>query len=212
MTAADAPKRYAKTEARRKQIARAALAVVQEKGHKGLTTAEVARRAGMKEPAMLYHFPSRDHLLVAALELSEEEELPSYEALVQSGDVLDAIVTVFARRNAEEWRVRLSVILNAAAEDPAHPAHAYFKRHYEVIVNRLADLVRRRQAAGLAHAELDPLATGRQMAGVWDGLQAQWLVTQDFDLVGELRESFRKLTGQPVVEVKQAIDRLIATV
>ena len=33
-----------------------------------LTTAAVAQRAGMSERTMLYHLPTRDHLLVAALE------------------------------------------------------------------------------------------------------------------------------------------------
>ncbi|RQP09822.1 MAG: TetR/AcrR family transcriptional regulator [Microbacteriaceae bacterium] len=205
-------KRYAKTAERRRQIALAALEVVREKGHRGLTTAEVARRAGLKEPAMLYHFPSRDHLLVAALEISEEQGIPPFDVLEEADDALDTLVDVFVSRQTEDWRVRLSVVLAAAAEDPEHPAHNYFRRHYELTIDGLAKLVRLCQEAGVAHAEIDPVTTARQLAGVWDGLQAQWLVTQDFDLVEAIRDAFRKITGQPVVEVKQAIDALIAQV
>ncbi|NTW42822.1 MAG: TetR family transcriptional regulator, partial [Cellulomonadaceae bacterium] len=63
---------YARTALRREQIARASLEIVVELGHENLTTAEVARRAGSSEATALYHFPSKDHLLVAALEHQDQ--------------------------------------------------------------------------------------------------------------------------------------------
>ena len=63
---------YAKTQARRAEIARAALDVVTTDGHKAVTVASVAARSGLSEATVAYHFATRDHLLVAAVELSNE--------------------------------------------------------------------------------------------------------------------------------------------
>ena len=55
-------------EERRRDIAEATLALVVEKGHRAVVTAEIARRTGLSEPGVLYHFPSKDELLIGALQ------------------------------------------------------------------------------------------------------------------------------------------------
>ena len=81
-------KPYAKTVERRLAVARAALEIIREKGHRALTTAEVASRACMSETAMLYHFPSRDHILVAAMELADRDSRNSLTEQFQGSRVL----------------------------------------------------------------------------------------------------------------------------
>lgn len=202
---------YAKTAERRAAVARAALDIVMEKGHSRLTTAEVAVRAGMSERAMLYHFPTRDHVLIAALELSDEISVVPPEARGQ--DELDAIPAFVARDSQERTHViRLFSYLSAAAQDADHPARDYLRSHNEMGIARLAAGVRRRQEAGLAHPDIDPETAGRQMLAAWNGLQAQWLVDESFDLPGELGQAFRRLTGQPTMEVRGLIDDLLTRI
>lgn len=55
------------------------LDVVIEKGHGKVTTAEVAARASTSEATVLYDYPSKDHLLVAALELDRDLGLEQAE-------------------------------------------------------------------------------------------------------------------------------------
>lgn len=62
------------------------------------------------------------------------------------------------------------------------------------------------------HPDLDPEPVARRLVAVWDGLQAQWLVTPDFDLADEILASFRQLSGQNVMEAKVAFERAIAAV
>ncbi len=214
----DAPRGpYAKTAARRASIARAALDIVQERGHRGLTTAEVAQRAGISERAMFYHYPSRDHLLVAALELSDAEAnedavvAANAAGLAKGGDLFEFIAELLTRqRDTQEWRVPLSVALSAYAQDPEHPAHAYFVQHYDRALGAFEDAFRQRQAMGLATPDIDPVTVARRTLAIWEGLQAQWLVRRDFDLAAELQQSFRQLSGQAVLDVRNAIDAVLA--
>ncbi|MDQ0675076.1 AcrR family transcriptional regulator [Pseudarthrobacter siccitolerans] len=204
---------YAKTAAKRASIARAALDVVLERGHRGLTTAEVAERAGVSERTMLYNFPSRDHLLVAALELEESEAMEFWpEGRTDTlEDALSSIPGfVAARGGAHPEIIRLFSYLSSAAQDPAHPAHAFMLKHNERAISGFSRLVQRWQEAGLARPDVDPRSVGRQLLAVWSGLQGQWLVDPSFNLVDEVSEAFRRLSGQRSMEAKQRLDELIS--
>lgn len=205
---------YAKSAERRAAIAKAAYEVVMEVGHPQLTTAAVAARAGMLERTMLYHFPTRDHLLVAAIDF--------FEGFIGSGDgpegvrplappdeFHDLIDRLAHRSPGEDKRLRLQVALASAAQDPAHPAHAFFQRHYERVMAEMVDLMKARQATGLAHPDRDPVRMARQFVAVWDGLQQSWLIRRDFDLAEEITEAFREISGQNAMEARAAVQDLL---
>ena len=204
---------YAKSAERQASIAAAALEIVRESGHQSMTTAEVASRAGVSERTLFYHFPTRDHVLVAVLqridELSQAEALAAYGPDPKDGldEVIDLILGSIA---GESWKAALSVSLNGQAQDPTHPAHDYFVGHYERAVHGFVQLLRARQEVGLAHPELDVVSVARRVVAVWDGLQAMWLVTPDFDLRAEVAAAFRQLSGENVMEYRQALDDLAA--
>ncbi|PHP53540.1 TetR/AcrR family transcriptional regulator [Actinomyces ruminis] len=124
---------YAKTAAKREAIARAAYEVVQEVGHEHLTTAAVAQRAGMAERTMLYHFPSRDHLLVAALDHFDEvvqgpgalasfREREPAEGHQPSAQEAEATIARLVHTTAsDDARLRLYAYLAGQAQVPARP-------------------------------------------------------------------------------------------
>ncbi|MGI5454243.1 TetR/AcrR family transcriptional regulator [Streptomyces sp. CA-249302] len=197
---------YARTAERRRSIARAVLDIVVEKGYGNVTTAEVAQRVGSSEATVLYHYPSKDHLLVAALEHSDTED--SEQRL--SGDVPSDFsleeLRGFARTTPRrESIMRLYSALAGEATTPGHPAQEYFAQRYNTTVTWFAALVERRQAAGLAHPGLDSVETGRQIVATWDGLQTQWLVDPSFDLGDLLVSAFRRLSGQNWMEARNRI-------
>ena len=207
---------YAKSAEKRAAIAKAAYEVVMEVGHVQLTTAAVAARAGMLERTMLYHFPTRDHLLVAAIEYFEgfidgdgqEGERP----LAPPSEFRDLIDELAHRSPGEDKRLRLQVALASAAQDPAHPAHEFFQRHYERVMAEMIDLMKARQAAGLAHPDRDPVRMARQFVAVWDGLQQSWLIRRDFDLTEEITEAFREISGQNALEARAAVQDLLSRI
>jgi len=207
---------YAKSAEKRAAIAKAAYEVVMEVGHVQLTTAAVAARAGMLERTMLYHFPTRDHLLVAAIEYFEgfidgdgqEGERP----LAPPSEFRDLIDQLAQRSPGEDKRLRLQVALASAAQDPTHPAHEFFQRHYERVMAEMIDLMKARQAAGLAHPDRDPVRMARQFVAVWDGLQQSWLIRRDFDLTEEITEAFREISGQNALEARAAVQDLLSRI
>ena len=205
---------YAKSAERRAAIAKAAYEVVMEVGHPQLTTAAVAARAGMLERTMLYHFPTRDHLLVAAIEYFEGfygdgEAQYGQRPLAPPGEFHDLIDRLAHRSPGEDKRLRLQVALASAAQDPAHPAHAFFQRHYERVMAEMVGLMKARQATGLAHPDRDPVRMARQFVAVWDGLQQSWLIRRDFDLAEEITEAFREISGQNAMEARAAVQDLL---
>jgi AcrR family transcriptional regulator len=208
-----ARRRYAKTTERRSAIAKAALELVLEKGHRALTTAEVALRASMSETAMLYHFPTRDHILVAAMELADQERRSvltgEFTASEAKGNKWPP--PGIARITQEqEATIRLFLALGAEAVNPEHPAHAYLKDHNERAVQDFAAGVKRRQADGTAIPGLDPYAVARQMLAVWSGLRSQWLINPSFSLDLEVAQAFRALNGQPLMDAKRQIDEVLS--
>ncbi|WP_415857411.1 TetR family transcriptional regulator [Sinomonas sp. G460-2] len=207
--------RYAKTAERRAAVARAALDIVTEKGHKALTTAEVASRAGMSETALMYHFPTRDHVLIAAMELSDEENISrlTAESIANELSTGDWDPAGAARLVlTEDKTIRLLLALEAEAPNPEHPAHQYMKKHNENAILTTAANIKRRQAEGRAHPALDPVSTARQMMAVWSGLRAQWLIDPSFDFANQVAVAFRALTGEALMDTRKKIERLIASV
>lgn len=204
---------YAKTAERRAGIAKAAYEIVMEHGHPALTTAAVAERAGISERTMLYHFPSRDHLLVAAIEHFDATMLQERMQLPWTFETLEAVIADLAERaQADDRRLQLQVALAAAAQDVNHPAHAYYQRHYEQALDEIGDLIASMQRRGLAHPDRDPRQMARTFIAVWDGLQQQWLIRRDFDLALEIKDAFRQISGQVAMEARQAVEDLLARI
>ena len=190
---------YARSAERRRSIARAVLDTVLEKGHDGVTTAGTARRAGTSEATALYHFPTKEHLLVAALELSDEEAaLRPFST--EPGMGLDDLRAFVDTTTERAHIMRLHTALLGRATSPDHPAQEFLARHNREAVAHVARMVRHRQRAGTAHPGLDAAGAARQFLATWDGLQAQWLLDPSFDFGDHLVQAFRRLTGQNWME------------
>ncbi len=202
---------YAKTAETKATIGRAALDIVREKGHRALTTAEVSERAGVSEATRFYHFPTRDHLLVAAMEAAEvESEAFMGDEAANPAVGLDIVPARLVRRGMTQVNeLRLFAALAGEAPDPEHPAHDFLKRHNERSVEAYAAAIRQRMAEGLAHPDLGSVSVARQMIAVWNGLQSQWLTDPTFDLADEIVQAWRRLTGQPAMEAKKALEALL---
>ena len=191
---------YAKTGQRRRAIAEAALELVLEKGHRSLITADVAQRAGLSEPGVLYHYPTKDDLLLAALRLSDEHEWSTMP-------LLESVRRAPARA-AESLRriniVRLHTAMFGESSDPSHPAHEYFKERWRAGDERMSESIRHLQAAGLIDGAVEPYRASRWIHTAWEGLQLQWLAGQDFDIAAELEALIERVLGVTMDEIDRA--------
>lgn len=191
---------YAKTKERRRAIAQAALELVLEKGHRALLMSEVAQRAGLSEPGVIYHFPTKDDLLLAALRLSDEHEwstMPLGESVQRA-----------PARAAESLRrinvVRLHTAMFGESSDPSHPAHDYFKERWRLGDERMVESIRRLQAAGLISDDIEPFRASRWIHTAWEGLQLQWLAEEDFDIEAELGSLIERILGISLTDIAEA--------
>ncbi|MFH5879326.1 TetR family transcriptional regulator [Arthrobacter sp. NA-172] len=191
---------YAKTKERRRAIAQAALELVLEKGHRSLITADVAQRAGLSEPGVLYHYATKDDLLLAALRLSDEYEwstLPPGESIRRAPE-----------RAADSLRrinvVRLHTAMFGESSDPSHPAHEYFKERWRAGDQLMVESIKRLQGAGIVAADIDPYRVSRWIHTAWEGLQLQWLADQNFDVAEELEALIESILGLTMGDIDRA--------
>src|SRR5689334_9341999 len=80
----------AKGELRRADIVESATHLFAEKGIQPTTLTEIADLAGMKRPALLHHFPSKDDVVLAVLENHEQLFAPVQRSIARHRG-LDAI-------------------------------------------------------------------------------------------------------------------------
>ncbi|MEU0303565.1 TetR/AcrR family transcriptional regulator [Streptomyces sp. NPDC006175] len=212
MEAAARPRKrgpYQRSRERRERIALTVLGLVDELGHERVTTSLVAARSGSSEPTVLYHFPTKDHLLVSALDHWDDLELDL--ATVGDGELaldLDALRAVAtAAVSAHERRLRLFVMLRGQSATPEHPAGEYFTRRQKRAMDVWTGLIAKRQRDGLAHPGLDARETARQILALWDGLALARLGDPDFDCGGALVDGVRRLTGQNWIEGLAVLNR-----
>ncbi|WP_157696961.1 TetR/AcrR family transcriptional regulator [Leifsonia sp. 21MFCrub1.1] len=194
---------YAKTRERRRAIAEAALEIVLEKGHRSLITAEVAQRAGLSEPGVLYHFPTKDDLLLAALRLSDEHEWST----MPLGESVRRAPARAAESLSRINVVRLHTAMFGESSDPAHPAHEYFKERWRAGDERMVQSIERLQAVGVVDRAIAPYRASRWIHTAWEGLQLQWLAEQDFDIAVELQSLIERILGVSMAEIDRATER-----
>ncbi|PHP53531.1 TetR/AcrR family transcriptional regulator [Actinomyces ruminis] len=213
---------YAKTAGKKRTIAQAAFEIIVEVGHENLTNAAVAERTGLTERTLTYHFPTRDHLLIAAHEYFDSKvatRITPSEKLLWSADdqmtstqQLEAIVRTLLRSTATSLGyLRLHVYLIGRSQDPASVANEYFHRHYEVTLEGLGRIMLQLQASELARADRDPLDLARQFLASWEGLQQQWVVLEDFDLEEAMLRAFLDVTGHDLQRTRTAVEEVLHT-
>lgn len=175
-------------EARRARILDLAITMIGARGYHGLSVHDLAQRCGLTNGGLLYHFGSKEQLLLAVLE--EHDRRLTGEMIAELGPelrsakhsaaplsvVLEVLRSIVQRANANPELTRLYAVLQAEALDPSHPAHDYFAAREATTLSGFAVL------AGPHVA--DPSAVARQLHALMDGLALQWLRSGcGFDIV-----------------------------
>lgn len=161
---------------RRRQILDVTTRLIAERGFWGLSMQDVADGCGLTVPGLLHHVGTKDNLLVAVLELRDEEDhrsltaelgrpFPELSGVVPFPEICLALV----RRNAAQPEiVRLFAVLEAESLAPDHPAHAYFQARQHDTITSMTQLAK-------SHGASSPEILARQVMALMDGLQIQWL-------------------------------------
>ncbi len=152
-----APTRLPAAE-RRSAIVAAALEVFGSGSYAGSTTAEIARAAGVSEPIIYRHFPSKRELWFACLDEAWRELRAAIEAKAASVARAGALADVDTVKRSP-WSNPLLPNLwvqgvTEAAEDDA--IQRYVRAHVREVHDFVAGMMREHQAAGAMPPDRDP--------------------------------------------------------
>ena len=182
---------------RRGAILDQAIGAIGERGYYGFTISELAQRCGLSNAGLLYHFASKDELLLAVLDEIEERETEILLPLVQAASegtpdahsmmaVLDVLRTMMVRSTTQPELGRLFAELQVESLNKSHPGYAWWQRRESAVLGLFARLI--------APYVEDAASTALHLAAMLDGLFLRWLhAGRSFDAVAAWERALGKL-------------------
>jgi AcrR family transcriptional regulator len=171
-------------EESKEAILAAAKELFAKRGYRGTSLASIAEAAGLSQPGLLHHYPSKNALLLAVLASRDAEDwrmsTPQPEA--PGIGIIDGMAALVAHNESEPQVVAMYSMLLGEAVAADHPAHDYYLQRYEHIRGRITQNLREAQGAQNLTPAVDPEALANVLIAVQDGLQFQWLLDQSVDM------------------------------
>lgn len=158
--------------ATRERLLESARRLFAEKGLRGVTTHDIARRAGVAAGTYYLHFPDKRTLF---REITEESVAVLREGLdksVASARDLPAFVRAHATaliEFAETHRDLVRILFSADSDAAAVSAEVL-----DALAVGIAQARRQRQQAGVASPELDAAVLSQALVGMWARVVAWW--------------------------------------
>jgi AcrR family transcriptional regulator len=175
---------------RRAQIVDEAICLVGQRGYNGFTIQQLARRCGLTNGGVLYHFPSKKHLLIGVVDEYTRRDGEAISSLITKDvrrilkrrptreHVLHILRIIVSYSSTHPDLARLLAMLRVEAIEPEHPVHTHLKAASKSALARYTQL--------LIPIAADPLSTARRVDALMNGLTLQWLCEgQSFDLMAE---------------------------
>ncbi|MGW0596935.1 TetR/AcrR family transcriptional regulator [Streptomyces sp. NPDC002776] len=190
MSYGDAMNARVRSEERRAEIVRAALAVIAERGYRGASLAAVAERVGLTQQGLLHYFPTKDALLVAVL-----TDRDQWDAVPDTRWRIDLLASLVEYNAMRPGIIQTFSALLGESVTEGHPAREYFTRRYTRVRASMAEVLRTEYGDRLPNG-LTPERTAPLLVAVMDGLQYQWLLDpESVDMPGAFRD-FLTLLGE----------------
>lgn len=167
---------------RQNQLLKAAMNAFSRRGFKGTTTREIASAAGVTEAVIFRHFPSKEALYSAVLELhletrDEQRWIQEIDACMRRNDD-EGVFRSFIRHILNSYRSdpELERVILFAALEGHEQGLARMQRQFAPILERFLEYIERRQREG-AFANCNPHAIMVSLGGV---AHQYGLITQIF--------------------------------
>src|SRR5512136_2159560 len=184
-----------RTQQRKGQVIREAIRFFGQNGYHGAKLADIAKAAGVTEPGLLHHFPSKAHLLMEVLAERDRIDREKFDPPRHAGmkDPLIPLQELVEYNETVPGLVQLFTVLVAESIDEKHPAHEFFKRRYQNIREQDIAVLREAQARGEIRSDIPAEDLVIMLFAMMDGLQVQWLYDPEQIKMARLFEQFLKL-------------------
>ena len=189
---------YSAGLATRESILVAAMTLISRAGYHGFSLRDVGRMVGISHPAVIYHYPSKEALLLAVVQRYEESfglvatRIDETSGVLVEGGIIPADIAQMAiammrvaKRDDARTIMDLDCILAVEAASPDHPAHDHFAHRFDIIHEFLESEVAR--LAGTLHVAKDGTGLG--------GQQAQGLLLDGFAGLPDEAEDAQRALG-----------------
>ncbi|MEH3088462.1 TetR/AcrR family transcriptional regulator [Microbacterium sp. cf332] len=168
----------------RRALVEHAIRVFGEHGYRGGSLRMIAESVGAPASQIVNHFGSKDGLLTAVLD--HWDALQVADGGRRGLAYVEELRTRIAYSRDNPTWVEFFLTLGSEATARDHPAHDYFVARYAHIADRLQEEILY-AAASDEIAPIDPSAArveAQRLSAMMDGLQLQWLLDRELDLVG----------------------------
>jgi AcrR family transcriptional regulator len=180
MTNLQTPRRtqVERTRASREKIIQAAIEFFAQHGFRGTKMADIAKAANLTEPGLLYHFPSKTHLLMEVLKERDRIDSERMRATLQKNGnhFLEAGAELVEHNETVPGLVQLFTLLVAEGISHEHPAHEFFIQRYQRERERMVEAIAQAQQAKEVRSDIPAETLGVLIFAIMDGLQVQWLL------------------------------------
>lgn len=174
----------------RQAILDAAIKLFGRGGSNGTSVAEVAAEAGVSPANVLHHFGSKQKLLLDAIvERGRRDSDEFVGGIIGDGGIamLRNLVTISERNVRQRRFVAAFIVLQAENAHRGAAGNRWYVTRNRRVRTLYADGLRRGQARGEIRADLDCDAKAAEILAFFDGVNLNWLVDPDVDLVGVTR-------------------------
>jgi AcrR family transcriptional regulator len=181
-----------RTRQRKEQVIRAAFRFFGQYGFHGARLADIAKAAGVTEPGLLHHFPSKEHLFMEVLAERDRLDRERFDPSVrgEAGDPLNSLQELVKYNETVPGLVQLFTVLVAESIDEQHPGHDFFRQRYQALRDQTVDVLRNAQARGEIRKDIPAEDLAILLFAIMDGLQIQWLYEPEKINMARLFEQF----------------------
>ena len=166
-----------RTQQRKEQVIREAIRFFGQYGFHGTRLADIAKAAGVTEPGLLYHFPSKEHLFMEVLAERDRLDRERFDPAThgEAGNSLDYLHGLMEHNETVPGLVQLFTVLVAESIDEQHPGHDFFRQRYQDLRDQTMDVLRKAQDHGEIRNDVPAEDLVIMVLAMMDGLQIQWL-------------------------------------
>ena len=171
--------KQARGRATRQAIVDAAVGLFATHGFRGTSVAAVAEQVGVTDAGVLYHFRTKDELLLAVLADHDRRYEDVLRATMAPGGVtaLEGLRAWGVEMEAQRDLQALYVLLSAEHMRDDSPTHRYFEVRYGRVLRVFTDLFTQAAARRELRKDLDPSGEASMLMAVVEGLRLQWFYT-----------------------------------
>ena len=180
---------------RRDAIIDAAITVFAERGYRSGALADVAEKVDLSPAGILYHFGSKEELLLAVI---AERDRRAGEVMVATPELkgvaaLRETVRFAEQSEGERGLVALHTVLQAESLEPDAVTHEYFLQRSRFLRGVIADTLRTARELGEIRADVDITAKANEVVAFLEGAAVVWLMDPEVSLVELYRNYFDDL-------------------